>query len=603
MLFADWVGSVVPVELFGSRAEVTVRGISEGVREGQARMEFSPATRQANITKMGQEPLDIVVIGGGITGAGIARDAAMRGLKVALVEKEDFASGTSSKSARMVHGGLRYLEQHQFGLVFTACAERHTLCETAPRLVRPVSFTFPVYRTSKNSLLKIRMGMWLYDLMAMFHTVQRHKMVDARQTTELEPALSQQDLLGAAHYCDCLADDARLTLATIQSAYQHGALVANYAEVRAMLKENGRVTGAEVIDRVAHQPFNVRARVTVNATGVWADQIRHMDDAGADKMIRVNRGSHLVLPREKLDIRGAVAFASADGRRAMYAIPWRRTCIVGTTDIDHGGELDQVYATPDEVVGMLESVNQAFPDARLTHADIISTFAGLRPLVGGEESVAYQASRDHHIVESDAGLVTISGGKLTTYRRMAEDLVDLVSGKLEAAWGVMTREKCKTDRIPLAESGFEVGAVVNDLAGRYPQLERPVLEHVAFAYGLAGAGLLAALENDPRLGIKVVPRLPYIWAEVPYAIQHEMAMTLCDWMIRRTHIMHEDTAQGLGCAAEVAAMMAPYLGWDAAEVERQTQQYREQVMLSQRYRRGPAGGELSGNDPMVEKSA
>jgi glycerol-3-phosphate dehydrogenase len=563
-------------------------------------MEFSPAVRLANIQSMGKEPLDIVVVGGGITGAGIARDAAMRGLAVALVEREDFASGTSSKSARLVHGGLRYLEQFQFGLIRSASKERHRLRRLAPRLVHPVAFTFPVYRASKSSLLMVRVGMRVYDLIAPSRKVKRHKIVDAEQTAELEPALAREGLVGAAHYhYDCLADDARLTLATIQSAHQHGALVANHGEVHGLLKEDGRVSGIEVVDRITGEQFTVRARVTVNATGVWADQIRHMDDDGAEEMIRVNRGSHLVLPREKLQIRGAVAFSSADGRRAMYAVPWGHTCIVGTTDVDHPGDLDQVYALPAEVESMLDAVNHAFPEARLAQADIISTFAGLRPLIGRGELSAYQASRDHQIVESDAGLVTISGGKLTTYRRMAEDLVDLVSKKLEDESGVMIRGRCKTDRVPLAEAAFDVDSVVDDLARRYPQLERRVLEHVALTYGPAIAGVLAVLRDGPEMEARVVPGLPYIWAEVPFSIQNEMTMTLSDWMIRRTHIMHEDEDQGLGCASDVAAMMAPYLEWDAGEVERQVQEYREQVKLSRRYREGEPDQELSGSERVL----
>jgi glycerol-3-phosphate dehydrogenase len=548
-------------------------------------MEFSPAVRLANIQRMGKEALDLVVVGGGVTGAGIARDAAMRGLAVALVEKEDFASGTSSKSARLVHGGLRYLEQFQFGLIRSASKERHKLRRLAPRLVRSVAFTFPVYRTSKSSLLMIRIGMRVYDLIAPSRKVKRHKIVNAERAAELEPALRRAGLVGAAYYhYDCLADDARLTLATIQSAHRHGALITNHTEVRGLLKTDGRVSGVEVVDRIAGESFSVRARVTVNATGVWADQIRRMDDAGAEQMIRVNRGSHLVLPREKLEIRGAVAFSSADGRRAMYAVPWEHTCIVGTTDVDHPGDLEQVYAMSDEVEGMLDAVNHAFPGAGLAREEIISTFAGLRPLIGRGELSAYQASRDHQIVESDAGLVTITGGKLTTYRRMAEDLVDLVSKKLEDEYGVMIRARCKTDRVPLAEASFAAYPLVNLLARQYPQLELPVLERVVRTYGPDSAVVLAPLENEPEMGARIVPDLPYIWAEVPYAIQHEMAMTLSDWMIRRAHIMHEDKDQGLESAPMVAAMMAPYLGWDAAEVECQVREYREQVRLSRRYR-------------------
>jgi glycerol-3-phosphate dehydrogenase len=216
----------------------------------------------------------------------------------------------------------------------------------------------------------------------------------------------------------------------------------------------------------------------------------------------------------------------------------------------------------------------------------MSTFAGLRPLIGSEDGAAYQASRDHEIVESEAGLVTISGGKLTTYRRMAEDLVDVVAKKLQTESGVMTREGCTTDRVPLAEDVFEAAPTVDALVERYPELDRQVLEHLALTYGPASSTVLAMVETDPEMRTRIVPGLPYIRAEVPYAIQHEMAITLGDWLIRRTHIMHEDRDQGLGCAPEVAEMMASYLGWDAAEVERQVREYREQVRLSRRYREG-----------------
>jgi glycerol-3-phosphate dehydrogenase len=526
--------------------------------------------------------LDVVVIGGGITGAGIARDAAMRGLSVGLLEREDFASGTSGRSARLVHGGLRYLEQHQFGLVLTACAERHTLYQLAPRLVRPLAFTFPVYGTSKKGLNTIRLGMWLYDLMALFHTIRRHKMMGARQVSVQEPGLSRQGLVGAASYYDCLTDDSRLTLTTIQSAHRCGALVANHADVCGLIKDENRVAGVQVVDRIGGERFNVRARVTANATGVWADQIRLMDNPSADRMIWVNRGSHLVLPRRKLQIRTGVAFSSADGQRAMYAVPWGETCIVGTTDVDHGEELEQVHATAEEVEGMLESVNAAFPEAGLTLDDIVSTFAGLRPLIAGEEGVAYQASRDHHIVESDAGLVSIAGGKLTTYRRMAEDLVNAVSKKLEKEFAIKAGG-CETRDCPLAETTFDLDQEVTRLGGEYPYLDRNVATHLAVAYGPASPAVLAFAQDEADMRARLVPELPYILAEVPYAIRHEMALTLNDLLIRRMHVIHEADDQGAVCASLVAATMARFLGWSEAEIERQVDDYRRQIALSRAF--------------------
>jgi glycerol-3-phosphate dehydrogenase len=550
-------------------------------------VELSPATRASNIERMKSGVLDVVVIGGGITGAGIARDAAMRGLSVGLLEREDFASGTSSKSARLVHGGVRYLESHQFGLVLSACTERHALHRLAPRLVRPLAFTFPVYRTSKNSLLTIRVGMWLYDLMALFRTIRRHKMIGAEETSVQEPGLSREGLVGAASYYDCLTDDARLTLATIQSAHRCGALVANHAEVVGLVKDGDKVAGVQAVNRIGGERFAVGARVTVNAAGVWADRIRLMDDPGADRMIRVNRGSHLVLPRHRLQIHSAVAFSSVDGQRAMYAVPWGETCIVGTTDVDHGEDLDRVYATAEEVELMLASVNAEFPDARLTPTDIVSTYSGLRPLIARKDEAAYQASRDHHIVESDAGLVSIAGGKLTTYRRMAEDLVDLVSKKLDKEFGAHATG-CETRDCPLAEASFDLDQEVTRLAAKYPDLDRDVATHLAVTYGPASSAVMAFALDDAEMRSRLVPDLPYILAEVPYAIQHEMALTLGDVLVRRMHVIHEARDQGAGCAPLVAATMARCLGWSEAELDQQVDDYRSLVAQSRAFETGRA---------------
>jgi glycerol-3-phosphate dehydrogenase len=546
-------------------------------------VEFSPATRKANIERMKSDVFDIVVIGGGITGAGIARDAALRGLTVALVERNDFASGTSSKSARMVHGGLRYLENYQFGLVMSACAERYKLHKLAPRLVRPTAFTFPVFRKSRNGFLKIRLGMWLYDLMALFRNVGRHRMLRPQQVAALEPVVPQQELVGAAYYYDCLADDARLTLATIQSAHQYGALIANHAEVSGLLKDKGRVTGINVVDRVCGEPFSVRARATVNATGVWADNIRRMDDSSAEKLIRANRGIHLVLPRSKLPINGAVAFTSPDGKRAMYAVPWGETAIIGTTDTDHPGDLDVVYATATEVESILLSTNHAFPGTGLTLDDIISTYAGLRPLLGDEEKAAYQVSRDHQIYESNSGLLSIAGGKLTTYRKMAEDLVDQASKKLETEFGIRAQSNTRSDQTPLVDITFDPEWELATLAESYHQFDDDILAHLVRVYGPACPTVLAFIEGNADMGSRIVPGLPYIRAEIPYAVRYEMALTLSDFMIRRTHIIHEDKKQGVGCMSDIAQVMAQHLGWSSEETEQQTEQYRREVELSRTY--------------------
>ncbi len=546
-------------------------------------MKLSPGFRQRSIARMDQELFDVAVIGGGITGAGIARDAALRGLSVALVEKEDYASGTSGKTSRMVHGGLRYLEQFQFGIVAEACAERRRLREAAPRLVRPTPFTFPVY-DGRVSLGTIRLGMWLYDGLSLFRNYRRHRMLDPGDVADLEPALGQHGLVGGARYYDCRTDDARLTLLVIKAAQQSGALTVNHAQVVDLLKGNGGIRGIRVVDRLRDEAFAVRARVTVNATGAWCDTIRHMDDPAANKVIYPSRGSHLVFPRERLGVRDAIIFTGAGGGRATFVVPWRDTCIVGTTDREHSGDLDQVFTTPREAEAILAATNRAFPEAEVGPKDIISTFSGVRPLVTTGDSTAYQISRAHRIFESDSGLVSIAGGKLTTYRRMAEDLVDHVVRRLARDFGTKTKRGCMTDKIPLEDNAFDARRKQARLTEQYPGLPADALSHLCWTYGPDCGTVLAICQRNARWCDRIVDHLPYLQAEIPYAVECETAATLNDFMMRRTNILYEDEQQGEGCAPGVAATMANLLEWDSRELERQLARYAEEVALTRMFR-------------------
>lgn len=555
-------------------------------------MAFSHQTRRDNLERMKRAPFDVIVIGGGITGAGVAREAALRGLSVALLEKGDFASGTSSKSARMVHGGLRYLEQLQIGLVISACSERYRLHKLAPRLVRPTGFIFPVYRNARNSLAKINLGLWLYEILALFRSIRRHRRLRPKEVWEREPAIQQQDLAGGIYYYDCLTDDARLTLAIIKNAHARGAVVANYVEVTRILKESGRVSGVEARDVLSGESFTVRASLVANAAGVWVDQIRLMEDPQAASCLRINRGSHLVLPLDRLPINDVVIFTSTDGRRGMYAVPWGNTVIVGTTDLDHEGSLDRVYATQEEVQGMLEATNRVFPAARITPADVIATFAGLRPLLGGEDVNAYQASRDHKIFEGPAGLLSIAGGKLTTFRKMAEDMVDRIVGKLAAEGRATGVQKSSSKTSPIEDADFDLENLLSRLKERFPHLDRDVITHLAATYGSGAEEILSIADGDPELSQRLVPQLAYIYAEIPYAIGQEMAMTLNDFLIRRTHLIYETPDQGMEVARPVARIMARYLNWDEPEVERQVDAYRQQVELTKAFIRQEYEGKI-----------
>src|SRR6266576_5200726 len=394
---------------------------------------FSHRTRTAALASMAAEPVDLLVIGGGITGAGIARDAALRGLRTALVDKGDLGGGTSSVASRRIHGGIRYLEQGDFRLVLEASRERHVLLNIAPHLVRPLPFLFPVYRGARVPAWKLRVGMWLYDALAGFHNTHRHRWLGRKGVARLEPRLRTKGLQGAALYYDAQADDARLVLATVRSAAQAGALVANYATATSLLKSDGVVRGAAVRDGLDGRPYTVRALVVVNATGPWVDAIRASDDPHAAPLLRLIKGAHVAVPRARIGHTHGVTLTSPLDGRVMFVLPWGDLSYIGTTDTDEVVSPDDVRATGADAVYLLRSVNALFPDARLAPRDVVATWAALRPLLAPEREVsASQVSREHRVVEASSGLITIAGGKLTTYRVMGRDVADRVARRLRA---------------------------------------------------------------------------------------------------------------------------------------------------------------------------
>jgi len=556
----------------------------------RAAAEFSYRTRRQNIARLKEETFDVLVIGGGITGVGIARDAALRGFSTGLVEKGDFASGTSSKSSKLIHGGIRYLENFEFGLVFEASQERRRLRKIAPHLVKPLPFLMPIYRSSKRSYWLIRAGMWLYDILALFRNVQRHRMLRPQAVAASEPEVDQRDLAGAARFYDCQVDDARLTLATILDANRYGAVVTNYTQVVGLLKDGGRVTGAQVRDVIAGEQLAVRACVTLNATGVWVEEIQRLDDPGTVQQLRPTKGIHILVPREKFNNRHAIAFTSPADGRLMFLVPWGRYALIGTTDTDYQGDLDLVYAESQDVQYVLEAVNRAFPTVRLTRDDVVSTFAGTRPLISEQIASSYKVSREHKIFDSPSGLLSIAGGKLTTYRAMAEQMVDLAEKRLQRDFGRKPPHGCSTGKRCLDPG--DVRRVEADLSpfpspgrgGVRGEADSEVMCHLVAFYGTDYTRLLELVASNAKLGQRLVADLPYIWAEVPYAVRQEMAMTLTDVLARRTHLLYEDCQQGLGVAEQVADLMAQYLGWGPDEVARQVAAYRQEVELTRLWR-------------------
>ncbi|MDY7041376.1 MAG: glycerol-3-phosphate dehydrogenase/oxidase, partial [Chloroflexota bacterium] len=339
---------------------------------------FSAATRHENVERLAHEEFDLLIIGGGITGVAVARDAAMRGFRTALVEKGDFGSGTSSRSSRLIHGGIRYLEYYQFRLVFESCGERYVMRKVAPRLVRPIPFLYPLYRKQKPAPWKLRAGLILYDVLGLFRNVQSHRWLRPPEVQRREPLVAGRGLLGAARFYDAQVDDARLTLTTAKAAHLHEAVMTNYTRVAGLMSAGGKIVGALLVDELSGQEIEVRARVIVNATGIWVDGVRELDEHHSGPMTRPTKGIHLVISRDKLCSQHAVTFDSPRDGRHIFLIPWDDLALIGTTDTDYEGALDKPTASPDDVEYLLEAVQHAFPGAQTKHSDIISTFAGLR---------------------------------------------------------------------------------------------------------------------------------------------------------------------------------------------------------------------------------
>ena len=487
--------------------------------------------RNGALERLRKEAFDLLVIGGGITGAGVARDAALRGLRTALVERDDVASGTSSRSSRLIHGGVRYLEHGYLRLVFEASRERRTLLRIAPHLVRPLEFTWPVYRGARIPRWKLYAGLLLYDVLALFRNVGRHRRLSARGVLGREPALRPEGLLGGATYFDAATDDVRLTLANIIAAVEAGAVVVNHAEARQLIRDDGRSVGVRVADSLGGTELDVRAKAIVNAGGPWGDEVRRLEEPAASAGMRGTKGVHIAIPRDRIANQSAVTMVSPVDGRVMFVLPAGALTIVGTTDTATTSHPDQVRASRADVSYLLQSANAFFPGAALTEADVVSAWAGIRPLVAGKYRSgghASSASREHAITVGPSGMLTVSGGKLTTYRSMAEEIVDRVEHVLGRR-----ASPCLTAKSPLpteADSG------------------------VAKTLGDA----LSA-------------------AEIVHAVRNQMACTLADLLIRRTRLAFETRDHGLSLAAAAAEVAAPLLGWDAAEVQRQVEAYRHEV--------------------------
>jgi glycerol-3-phosphate dehydrogenase len=548
------------------------------------------ADRGALLERLRRETFDLAVVGGGITGASIARDAAMRGLSVALVEKGDIASGTSSRSSRLIHGGLRYLRHRHIRLVREGLRERGLLLRLAPHLVRPIPFTLPVYEDGRDSPTLLRVGLTGYDLLAGTLGIDRHRALPRDRLLEAEPALRERGLQTGFRYFDAITNDARLTLAVALSAVDHGAAAANYVEAVSLETANGRVSGVNCRDLAGGPEITVRARAVVGAAGPWTDQLRAMVDA--PPALRPTKGIHVVVPRERLHTNSVVAFYWAE--RPLFAAPAGRHTYVGTTDTDWTGDPSGVEAHADEVAHVLDAINGNF-NVALTTSDVSATWAGVRPLITEEGSPSpSDVSRDYEIFDGPPGVYIICGGKLTSARAMAADLLDHVVER-EASRLSRRPARCRTTRTPLpgATADFdryrvEAAAAVSRGWG----LTEESALHLVDTYGTDHVRVLGRAAREPELLEPVVDGSPILRAEVAYAASAEMAVTLEDFMRRRSDLMLFGPDCGPDAAEAVAAVLESALTWDRQEKRRQLSAYGEAVarMTAFRAGRGAAAG-------------
>lgn len=542
---------------------------------------FRFPTRDSTLQTLASETFDVLVLGGGITGAGIARDAALRGLRVALVEKSDFASGTSSKSSKLVHGGLRYLQQAHFGLVSEALHERTLLQTLAPHLVRPLPFLFPVYKQQSPGKMALRAGLWLYDRFARTPKPRQHHMFNAIEILQKEPGLHPTHLQGGALYYDSQTDDARLTLENVMDAAAHGAVVVSYAAAIDLYSSNHHIQGAFVRDQLGSlAPFLIKSRVVVNATGPWADQILQKTQANPAKpLLRPTKGVHLVLDDIKLSLQQAIVMKAPQDGRIVFALPWHppgqphgKRTILGTTDTDFTGNPDFVYAEAADVDYLLTCANAYFPKVCLQPQDVCSTWAGLRPLIApaSAQNNASAVSREHAILQQP-GLVTIAGGKLTTYRVMAAQTVDMVLRQL----GHSPKDKpCTTHQVRLP-GGHQLS--VTGLPELIQEIQSSIQDetlatHLAWTYGTRAKQMVPLLHNLVGRQ-KLHSDFSYVLAEVDWAVQVEGALRIEDVLARRIPLLLQSREQGQSCLQQVADRMGQLLHWSDATKQAECKRY------------------------------
>ncbi|GAX88464.1 glycerol-3-phosphate dehydrogenase [Effusibacillus lacus] len=542
--------------------------------------EFSFKGRTTRLEEMSCAPLDLLVVGGGITGAGIALDAASRGLKVGLVEKQDFGAGTSSRSTKLIHGGLRYLKQGEIRLVQEVGRERDILYRNAPHLVIPEKMLLPLVEGGTFGKWATSFGLWVYDRLAGVKKEERRVMLSKEETERLEPLLRKDILKGSGLYIEYRTDDARLTIEVMKTANSHGALCVNYAEAAEFIYEDGKIVGARVKDLIHGTTYDIYAKNIVNAAGPWVDKLRDKDKSLYGKRLHLTKGVHLVVPHRRLPLRQSVYFDVPDGRM-IFAIPRDESTYIGTTDTTYSGNLEKPRVSATDVEYLLEAVNNMFPSVHITKDDITSSWAGLRPLIHEDGKSPSELSRKDEIFHSPTGLITIAGGKLTGFRKMAERVVDYVANVLAQEEGRIFKP-CFTDRITLSGGDFSSPDQIPDFVAKLTEvgqrfgLEENHIRSLVGKYGSNTVRILQIAEEQYDEGNSQPPQMLMTLAELTYGIEHEMVAHLTDFLIRRTGNLFFERDALADRYVAVLEEMARNFQWDDGEKNVRLREFMEE---------------------------
>lgn len=525
-------------------------------------MSFSHKTRENNLSQLEKNHYDLVIVGGGITGAGVARDAASRGMKVALVEASDFASGTSSRSSKLIHGGVRYLENFEFGLVFEALAERALLFKIAPHLVHPLRFVIPIYKSSRVGYFKMLAGMWLYDLLALFETPQMHESLNAKETKGRIPSLNARELEGAMEYSDAFTDDDRLVLETLRDAHRMGATIVNYTEALGCEWDGDRIASIQVQDRLTGQSFAIKGDQFVSGVGPWTDIFgQRIKDKWTQKL-RPTKGVHLVFHRKKIPVEKAVVMAVES--RIIFVIPRQEMVIVGTTDTDFPNDPASVLTGTEDVHYLLNALEQYFPSLSLTESDIVSCYSGVRPLVDDGSDTEGKTSREHSIWSEGENLTFIAGGKYTTYRKISEEAVDFVLDKLP--FDKRMGFNPSNTRVPLnpqisPELYERAKGKISEWAKTY-HVNPVMVEKLVERHGEEAEDILIKIHNEYNM----YTANEAMWmGEAHFAIENTMCLNLVDFFWRRSPLFLAMSDHGMKYLTDIAKVFADTLGWSDQE--------------------------------------